>query len=327
MKVSTLKQVWHLRQWHWVLSYSLIRGGMRSPFRFAIILSVLLLVSCSVVERQHLYREAVSEQALAEEAMKAGDTEKAIKHFRKAYVAYVDSGHEEAWPEVLSGIYLTDGWDKLTERAQQDIFESTRANLMTQARLQRQRLRHTRMLALAGLLLAAAAAVILVLSQRKRRLETERELLQARLELQAERERTATPALALALRSYEQLCSRYSPEGDNAALLREFRQQLDDLRDDRVFRQELEASLETSDSGLPGLIRSLPDLKDSDRRLMLYIAGGLPTYLIAAIFGKTRPAVNMQISRLRRQIESMDARIQSRMLKYFDKRSSGRPKK
>jgi DNA-binding CsgD family transcriptional regulator len=71
----------------------------------------------------------------------------------------------------------------------------------------------------------------------------------------------------------------------------------------------------------------LPDLKDSDRRLMLYIAGGLPTYLIAAIFGKTRPAVNMQISRLRRQIESMDARIQSRMLKYFDKRSSGRPKK
>jgi DNA-binding CsgD family transcriptional regulator len=71
----------------------------------------------------------------------------------------------------------------------------------------------------------------------------------------------------------------------------------------------------------------LPDLKDSDRRLMLYIAGGLPTYLIAAIFGKTRPAVNMQISRLRRQIESMDARIQSRMLMYFDKRSSGRPKK
>ena len=30
----------------------------------------------------------------------------AIKHFRKAYVAYVDSGHEEAWPEVLSGIYF-----------------------------------------------------------------------------------------------------------------------------------------------------------------------------------------------------------------------------
>ena len=215
-------------------------------------------------------------------------------------------------------------------------------NLLQQVEAERQRTRAAWLFSLAALLLLTAGAALLVQRHRRLRLETERELLQARLELDSRpvpapsadtvipspitsstpvtpdsitpstpvtpapvsSSVPVTPALTMALRSYEQLCSRYVPDGDNAALLHEFRQQLNDLRDDAAFERELEASLSDSAPELLDAVRSFPGLKAEDRRLLRYLAAGLPTYMIGAVLGKSRSAVNMHISRLRSRIES-----------------------
>ena len=146
------------------------------------------------------------------------------------------------------------------------------------------------------LLLLAGGAALLVSFQRRRRLEAENQLLQAKLQLDRQQSRlstlqdsAATPALTLALRSYEQLCSRYEPDGDNAALLREFRQQMADLRNGTAFAADLETTLEAACPGLPQRIREIPGLREDDRRLLQYLAAGFPTGLKTAPLKVTVP--------------------------------------
>ena len=139
---------------------------------------------------------------------------------------------------------------------------------------------------------------------------------------------SVTPALELALRSYEQLCCRYVPEGDNSALLHEFRQQLADLRNDAAFERELEESLSVSAPALLDAVRAVPVLKDGDRRLLRFLAAGIPTYMTGAVLGKSRSAVNMQVSRLRARIESLDdASLRDLLLPVLTSRHSGRPRR
>lgn len=312
---------------------SLFRTLRRGLF----ILAMLLLSSCS--SRQHLYRSGVAAQRRAEQALEARDTAAALRHFRDAYVALVDSDHPEAWPEVLAGIMLCEqALEGMTvsEDAMQQMLAQTRASAAGHlTRLEQERSRKRQALLLAGtvMLLALLVAVLLVTAQRKRRLETENALLKTRMDLQEQRQqmeqlraKANSPALALALRSYEQLCSRYNPDGDNAALLREFRQQMADLRDDAAFSQALESAMEESDPDLPHLIRDLPGLRDEERRLLRFLAAGLPTHLVAAALGKSRNAINMQISRLRTRIESLDTPERARLLRFFASRRPGRPK-
>jgi DNA-binding CsgD family transcriptional regulator len=305
-----------------------------------------------------LYRSAMEDQAGAERLMQAGDTAAAIPLLRKAYVGFVDSGHTEAYAPMLVSISLAEEavyHGRLTEYGYQSRVESARAaaaDLLRQVAAERRRTREVWLFSLAALLLLAAGAALLLQRHRRLRLETERELLQARLELDslhsaipdsstvipnspsvipsAAKESSVaqapvTPALTLALRSYEQLCSRYVPDGDNAALLHEFRQQLADMRDDAAFERELEESLSVTSPELLDAVRSVPGLKAEDRRLLRYLAAGLPTYMIGAILGKSRSAVNMQVSRLRSRIESLSPN--SLLISLFDARHPGRPRR
>lgn len=321
---------------------------MLSSARLLLLVSVTLLASaCGVPsqvlrssqEGRRLYRNALEWQAEAEQLMQAGDTAGALPLLHKAYVGFVDSGHTEAYPSVLVGIWMAENTlhlQKINDLGRSHMISRARASavdLLYKMEAERQRARTARMLGALGVavaLLLAAAAALLLQRQRRRRLEAERELLQARLELASAPSpaSVSSPALELALRSYEQLCCRYVPEGDNSALLHEFRQQLADLRNDAAFERELEESLSVSAPALLDAVRAVPDLKDGDRRLLRFLAAGIPTYMTGAVLGKSRSAVNMQVSRLRARIESLDdASLRDLLLPVLTSRHSGRPRR
>ena len=301
----------------------------------------LLLTACSCARHQ-LYHTALAEQRQAEQALAERDTVQALRHLRHAYVHFVDSDHPERWRQTLTGIHLLEvslrhgpyairSHNPVGELA--DSYDSM-AVIQQHADQTRTRLHVSLLLATGILLLLAGGAALLVSIQRRRRLEAENQLLQAKLQLDRQQSRlstlqdsAATPALTLALRSYEQLCSRYEPDGDNAALLREFRQQMADLRNGTAFAADLETTLEAACPGLPQRIREIPGLREDERRLLQYLAAGFPTYLIAAASGRTRAAVNMQVSRLRGRIASADEQTQALLLPFFDARRPGRPRK
>ena len=225
----------------------------------------LLLTACSCARHQ-LYRTALAEQRQAEQALADRDTVQALRHLRHAYVHFVDSDHPERWRQTLTGIHLLEvslrhgpyairSHNPVGELA--DSYDSM-AVIQQHADQTRTRLHVSLLLATGILLLLAGGAALLVSIQRRRRLEAENQLLQAKLQLDRQQSRlstlqdsAATPALTLALRSYEQLCSRYEPDGDNAALLREFRQQMADLRNGTALAAELETPLEADCPGLP----------------------------------------------------------------------------
>ncbi|MDO4999854.1 MAG: hypothetical protein Q4E27_06380 [Bacteroidales bacterium] len=312
------------------------------PFIYKPLLALALLLTASSCARHQLYRTALAEQQQAEQALAERDTVQALQHLRHAYVHFVDSDHPERWRQTLTGIHLLEvslrhgpyaikSHNPVGELA--DSYDSM-ALIQQHADQSRKRLHVSLLLASGILLLLAGGAALLVSFQRHRRLEAENQLLQAKLQLDRQQSRlstlqdsAATPALTLALRSYEQLCSRYEPDGDNAALLREFRQQMADLRNGTAFAADLETTLEAACPGLLQRIREIPGLREDERRLLRYLAAGFPTYLIAAATGRTRAAVNMQVSRLRGRIASADEQTQALLLPFFDARRPGRPRK
>ena len=318
----------------------------------ALLCAAALMAACSApipgirrgAEGRRLYRAALEQQAEAERLMQTGDTAAAIPLLRDAYVGFVDSGHPEAYAPTLVSIWMAEETvhhRSPTEYGKRSMTASARAsavNLLQQVEAERQRTRAAWLFSLAALLLLAAGAAMLLQRHRRLRLETERELLQARMELDGQHSReqrdgSVTPALTLALRSYEQLYCRYVPDGDNAALLHEFRQQLADLRDGASFERELEAFLSDSAPELLDVVKSFPGLKAEDRRLLQYLAAGLPTYMIGAVLGKSRSAVNMHVSRLRSRIEGLgssssdNSSASSLLLPIFDARRPGRPRR
>ena len=299
-----------------------------------VLLGLLLLaaVSCNQ-ERNERFQHGLEAQLQAERLLAAGDTTAALHLFREAYIAFVDSDHPERWSEVQAGIQQCEHTQedlRITRKGLRDLLDTTRATA-SGLRAREERV-WGRVYLIGGISILVCAFLVALYFIHRRRSRQDLQLILAELhdnrqQLSSLRVRSSSPALSLALHHYDQLCSRYEPKGDNTALLREFQQQIADMQHNKAFDLELDASLAESDPTLPGLIRTLPDTTDEDRRLLRYLMAGLPTHLVGAAMGKTRSAINMQTSRLRTRIEAKDPALAVQLFALLDARRPGRPQK
>ncbi len=179
----------------------------------------------------------------------------------------------------------------------------------------------------------------LFILQRYKRLKIKAELLSLRAALDKQKEETDSvwhklqentlqlPALTMGMRAFEKLCSKYSDTENHEALLREFELQIRHLKEEATWENDVLSLIASVDPALVSYIKN--DFKTefetltSEERIVLYsVIAKMPISVISLILGKSKPAIRMQISRLKRKIEAVSEESRSLLMPYFASRTS-----
>ena len=237
-------------------------------------------------------------------ASRAGRTAQALQALERVTA----SGNDEDISALRSAVTL----------AREDYLQAREA--LASERLRSQRARQT---ALLLLLIAVGSTALWYLRARRianeralaeERAETERyigiaEELQARLGETSRRLRDTASGKNEVL---ERLCEQYYVfEGTDKLqnnLLKEVRQAVEGLRNDKKVQARLERSVDASRDGAAAKLRAqLPNCKEEDVRLFVLAASGFSRTAMATLMDKEKGVINNRLWRLKGRIADSDA--------------------
>ena len=237
-------------------------------------------------------------------ASRAGRTSQALQALERVTA----SGNEEDISALRSAVSL----------AREDYLQDREA--LASERLRTQRLEQ---IALILLLVAVCSTALWYL--RARRMENEKALAEERAEteryisiaeeLQArlgETSRRLRDTAAGKQEVLERLCEQYYVfEGTDKLqynLLKEVKQAVEGLRNDRKVQTRLERSVDAAHEGAAAKLRAqLPNCKEEDVRLFVLAASGFSRTAMATLMDKEKGVVNNRLWRLKGRIADSDA--------------------
>ncbi|MBQ5984183.1 MAG: hypothetical protein IJL56_04345 [Bacteroidales bacterium] len=201
----------------------------------------------------------------------------------------------------------------------------------------RRRIRAERFLFLLSGLCLLLGSLSLLIFQRYKRLKIKAELLSLRDALYKQKEETDSlwhklqgntlqlPALSVGMRAFEKLCSKYSDTENPEALLREFEVQIRHLKEEATWENDVLSLIASVDPALVSYIKNKTEIGTltSEERIVLYsVIARMPISIISLILGKNKSAIRMQISRLKKKIETISEESRSLLMPYFALRTT-----